>query len=357
VLAAIDRLADDLRAELRALSLSGPRARAATRTALAAVLAALTALALHLENPWWAAITAVVIVQAAATATLGRSIERAAGTTIGAGIGYLASATVADHLLFLIIIGSCTAFVIYAQERAEHGYAFLLGGVTIVLIMFGSLAIPGAALHLAVYRALEIYVGVIAACIVDIALAESNAHSAAYKPGVWTPPIDLELAVIAVTGGITISLIPLIWETLELPGLGQTPITAFVILNALRQEPNWKALTRAAGCLLGGLYGLAAMHVVGDAFVLWLIAFAVGVYAAAHIGQGGGDASYVGLQAGVAIVIAMVQGQAPSPDISPAVNRLIGVFGGVIIVSICQPLLVPLISWAVRLREWTSDTT
>ncbi len=340
----LTRLADDLAGDLRALALPGPRASGALRTALAAVLATLAAFALHLDNPWWAAITGVVIVQTDRTATLSRSIDRVIGTTIGALVGYLASATITDHLLFLSIAAGCTGFVIYAQERAEHSYAFLLGGITVVLVMFGSLATPGVALHLAVYRWLEIFVGVVVACAVDYVLAEPAASAtAAPRPGVLTLPIDRELATIAVTGGIAIALIPLIWETLDLPGLGQTPITAFVILTAMRQEPVWKALTRAAGCLFGAVWGLVAMHLVGGSFLPWLFALFAGLYLASHIRHGNGDASYVGQQAGIAIVIAMIQGPGPSADIMAAINRLIGVFGGVLFVSICQPLLSPLV--------------
>jgi uncharacterized membrane protein YccC len=160
---------------------------------------------------------------------------------------------------------------------------------------------------------------------------------------VFTLPVDRELATIAITGGIAIALIPLIWETLQLPGLGQTPITAFVILIAMRQEPAWRALTRVVGCTLGGTYGLLVMHFVGDAFVPWLVLLFVGVVLAGHVLHGKGDASYVGQQAGIAIVVSMVQGLAPSGDITPAVNRLVGVFGGVLVVSICQPLLAPLV--------------
>ena len=58
-------------------------------------------------------------------------------------------------------------------------------------------------------------------------------------------------------------------------------------------------------------------------------------------GLGKGDAAYVGLQAAVAIIAAMIQGEGPSSDIAPAVNRLIGVFGGIAVVSICHPLLAP----------------
>jgi uncharacterized membrane protein YccC len=353
----LTRLIENLSDELRTLSVSGPRARTGLRTALAGVLSLLFALSLNLDDPWWAAITGFVMVQGDVAATFSRSVDRAVGTIVGAVIGYLAVATIADHALFLLICAISTAFAIYGQERVEHGYAILLGGVTIILfVMFGALAAPEEALHLAVYRALEILVGVVVACLVDYALAEqpSARKGGAGKPGIWTLPVDRELAVVAITGGIAIALIPMTWESLQLPGLAQTPITAFVILISMRQEPAWKAVTRAAGCLLGGLYGLLMMHLVGDAFLLWLFALAAGLFACAHIRHGDGDASYVGLQAGVAIIMAMVQGQAPSPDILPAVDRLIGILGGILVVGVCQPLVTPLVRSVIGApgRRW-----
>ena len=347
------RLTDDLAGDLRELTLTGPRANAALRSVLATTLAVLVALALHLDNPYWAGISGVVLVQTDYAATLARSIDRVIGTMIGAAVGYIGAGLAQDHLAFLTLAGGFTAFTIYGQERVAHGYAVLLSGITVVLILFGSLATPGMALTLAVYRGLEILVGVLAACAVDYALAETAtlAAPAPPKPGIFTRPIDHELAAIAITGGIAMALIPLIWEGLDLPGLGQTPITAFVILVAMRQEPGWRALTRATGCLFGGLWGLAAMHLVGGTFLPWLLMLFVGLYLAAHVNQGKGDAAYVGVQAGIAIVIAMIQGPGPSSDIAPAINRIVGVLGGVIVVSIAQPLLAPLVGWVIRPRD------
>jgi uncharacterized membrane protein YccC len=349
----LTRLTGDLAGDFRELTLTGPRANAALRSALATVVAVLIALALHLDNPYWAGISGVVLVQSDRAATLLRSVDRIIGTVIGAAVGYFGAGLAQDHLAFLMLAGGFTAFTIYGQERVEHGYAVLLSGITVVLILFGTLAEPGKALDLAVYRGLEILVGVFVACAIDYALAPAAQLDAPLppKPGIFVRPIDHELAAVAITGGIAIALIPLVWETLDLPGLGQTPVTAFVILVALRQEPGWRALTRTAGCLFGGLWGLAAMHIVGSAFFPWVLTLFIGLYVAAHINQGKGDAAYVGMQAGIAIVVSMVQGQGASDDIAPAINRLVGVFGGVIVVSICQPLLAPLVAWIIRPRE------
>jgi uncharacterized membrane protein YccC len=344
----ITRLTDDLAADLRALTLTGPRAQGALRTAAAAVAATLVALLLHLENPSWAAMSGVVLVQTDRSATLSRSIDRVIGTTIGAVIGYLGAAAIAYHGLFLALNFVCITFVIYAQERAEHGYAILLSGITIVIILFGSLAEPETALHLAFYRAFEIYVGVIVVGIVDYALTDpSTATATPPKPGVWARPVDRELLSIAATGGLAIALIPIIWEALQLPGLNQTPITAFIILIAVRQEPVWRAFTRAVGCFLGGLYGLVAIHLVGDAFVLWLAALFAGFFFFSEIFHGQGDAAYVGQQANMAIAVTMILGQGPTLNITPAFERLVGVFGGVVAVALCLSLLSPLVRWVI----------
>ena len=56
------RLARALKGEFAALRLSGPTAGVAFRAALASVLSMIVAMALHLDKPYWAAITAVSIV-------------------------------------------------------------------------------------------------------------------------------------------------------------------------------------------------------------------------------------------------------------------------------------------------------
>jgi uncharacterized membrane protein YccC len=342
------RLIASLGDDLRTLLAPGPRTNAAIRTVLSSVMSLLVAFWLGLDNPWWAAVTGFVIIQQDAGATLTRSIDRALGTIVGAVIGYLVAASIADHILFQSICACCTAFAIYGQERAEHGYAVLLGGVTAILVLFGSLAVPDTALHLAVYRALEVLVGIAVACAVDYALAPVTVTQAASaKPGIWSLPVDRELLVIAISGGIALALIPLIWETLQLPGLGQTPITAFIILTAMRHEPSWRAITRAAGCLVGAIYGLTAMRLVGDAFLPWLTALSLGIFVSGHIFRGGGDAAYVGMQAGMAMIMAMIQGLAPSTDILPAIDRLVGIFGGILVVAACRPVLVPLVRWII----------
>lgn len=339
------RLGRETRSEVGAIAFSGPTARLAFRAALAGVLAVVAAMALRLDDPYWAGITAFAMLQHDAAATLSRSFDRVLGTLAGAALGYLFSATVSDHLVFSAIAGFIVSFTLYAQARVDHSYAVLLIGVTALLVMFGSLFTPGVALTIAVYRGLEIIVGAVMASVVDILLAPSPDHQQQRppKPGVFSKPVDVDLLVVAVTAGLAIASVPSIWTGLQLPGLDQTPITAFVIMIAIQRDPHWTAATRATGCIAGGAYGLLCLGIIDDSFFLWISLLFLGLYLSGHILHRSGEASYVGQQAGVAVVMAMVEGPAPSPDILPAIDRLVGIVGGIVLVALFQILFSPLV--------------
>ncbi len=341
---AYHRIRLDLADELRALDWRGAQARLAACASLGAVGAVLLAFTLHLDDPWWAGISAVSIVQADAHATMARAVERMVGTVIGAAVGLLLAPLVAWHLPFVIACAAVAGLTVYAQERTARSYAVLLGGVTALLVLFGTLQAPGQALHLAVYRSLEVTAGIVAATLVSQILRPATAATAASagKPGVFGRPIDRELLGYALTGGIAIALIPVIWTGLDLPGVGQTPITAFVVLTALRSDPYLKALARLAGCCLGGLYGILAVRLVADAFIPWLVCLSLGIYLAGFLQHGRGDASYVGHQAAIAIVLAMVTGPSASAVLLPAIDRLVGIVGGIVIVALVVALTGPL---------------
>ncbi|WP_137391336.1 FUSC family protein [Rhodoligotrophos defluvii] len=356
MISAIARLGAALREDFRSCLDLDERGWLALRTAVAAVIAILLACLLQLENPWWAGITVLGVAQTRPRATLRRGLDRALGTIVGAVIGFLSVAFVYDHLLLLTILVTCTAFSIYSQERSDHGYALLLGGVTMMLVVFGSLSDPEQSYHLAVYRALEVLLGIAVSVGMEVTFAkrEGAADPSAAKPGVFTRPVDLSLLSAALTGGCAIASIPLIWNALELPGLAQTPITAFVIVTALRNDPTTKGLNRLVGCILGGGFGLIAAALVGDAFFLWLVLLSIGLYGFSYMKNGAVDAQYAGHQAGVALILAMVEGSGPSSDIAPAIERLVGIFGGILVVALFQITVMPAID---RILAWIASNS
>jgi uncharacterized membrane protein YccC len=304
----------------------------------------LLALALNLANPWWAGISAISILQSERRSTVRRALDRMLGTVIGALVALCLAPLVAWHIPFALACAAVAGFTLYGQERSDHSYAVLLGGVTALLVLFGTLQEPSQALHLAVYRTFEVVAGIVAGSIVSYVLhpAGDVAVLMPAKPGIFARPVDKELLGVALLGALAIAVIPHIWTAFDLPALGQTPITAFVVMTALRGEPHLKALARLVGCGMGGLFGLVAMGAVGGSVVPWLLWLGLGLYVASFLQHGGGDASYVGQQAAIALVMAMVTGEAASPDLTPAIDRLVGVAGGVIIVTLVAAIFGPL---------------
>jgi uncharacterized membrane protein YccC len=346
-----DRIWGDIAAQgLRFLAFRGPQARLALAGALGVGGAVLLAFTLNLDNPWWAGISVVSILQAEHSATARRAVDRIFGTAVGAATGFLFATLIAWHLPFMLACAAVASFTIYAQERTTRSYAVLLGGVTALLVLFGSFESPDQALSLAVYRGLEVIVGIVVGTLVTYVLLPPGGAGGAEpaKPGVWTRPIDVELILIAATGGIAVAAIPVLWTALELPGLGQTPITVFVVMTALRSDPTLKALARLIGCCLGGLYGIVVIGIVGDAFLPWLACLVFGLYLACFLQHGHGDASYAGQQAAIALILSIVVGPAASANMEPALNRFAGIVGGIVVVALITALLDPLRLYLTR---------
>jgi uncharacterized membrane protein YgaE (UPF0421/DUF939 family) len=343
----IERLEWEIGAEIGSLSLSGVTAQLAFRSALAATLSILIAVAIHLDAPFWAGITAFGMLQSDMAATLSRSLDRVLGTVTGAVLGYFGTASVGDHTVFFVLCTTVVSSALYTQARVQHSYAVLLMGVTFLLVMFGSLSMPESALNLAVYRGLEVTLGAVVASVVDILLAPDSGNGVPgkvlSKPGVFSLPIDVDQLTVALSGGLAIASVPIVWTSLRLPGLGQTPITAIVIFIAIQRDPQWTAIMRIVGCLIGGAYGLLSLAIVSDFFALWAGFLFLGLYIAGHVLQRRGEASYMGHQAGVSVILAMAVGLAPSTDILPAIDRLVGIFGGILWVTVFQMLFALMI--------------
>ena len=73
-----------LATELRSLEWRGPRGLEAAEAAASVTFAVLAALALHSDEPWWAAITAFMVTRASPVEAISRGIMRIAGSIVGA---------------------------------------------------------------------------------------------------------------------------------------------------------------------------------------------------------------------------------------------------------------------------------
>ena len=342
-----------VRAELGGLRFAGPRARQATTAALSVAAAVTLALLARLDMPWWAAISAFVSVQATRPGSVQRAALRVAGTVAGAAAGLLIAPCMAfDHvagtlLLFAVATLGMVGFLVSAQ-----GYAWLFLAITADLVTLLSVGDPGAALHVAVDRSLEVALGC-ASAVAVVALLGSDAPAAAAAPCPgWSGLLDAQWPAVlhAVRTGITVALLPWAWGAFDLPGLPQMAATVAAVMatpvSSAHPVDNGRAvarraLHRAAGCLLGGAAALLALSASPGHFLPWLGLLAAGVWVCSHVQTGAHGVGYVGIQASVVWIIMIVQGWGPPDSILPGIDRLAGILAGLAILSVVSLLLWP----------------
>ena len=138
--------------ELKELPAPGPRARTCLMATLAVTLGVTAALALHLQDVWWAAISAFMSTQATWPTSLQRAAMRIVGTMAGAGLAILlAPVLVHDHVAGSLLVLTFATVGGIGSLVSQHGYAWLFMGITANLILPSTIdtqanrqAMPGA---------------------------------------------------------------------------------------------------------------------------------------------------------------------------------------------------------------------
>ncbi|WP_050386324.1 FUSC family protein [Bradyrhizobium pachyrhizi] len=142
----------------------------ALKTFAASMLALVIALAIDLPRPYWAMATVYITSQPLAGATSSKAFFRVIGTLVGASVtvALVPNLVNAPELLCLAIalwVGLC--LYLSLLDGTPRSYVFMLGGYTVALIGFPSVADPGSIFDVALVRVEEISLGIICASLVS----------------------------------------------------------------------------------------------------------------------------------------------------------------------------------------------
>lgn len=339
--------------ELTELATPGPRWRLCAMASISVVIAVVVSLAMHLDAPWWAAISGFMSTQATRPASLQRGLLRIAGTVAGAAAGYIFAPWVAsDHPAGLLIIFSIALFSSIGSLVSGHAYAVLFFGITSFLVLMSSLTDPLSAFSTAVYRVIEVCVGTGTSVLVALVLAPDAPVAEPPAAAGWSHLLgrDWPAVLHSFRTAIAVTALPLAWSFFNLPSLSQMAIT----VTAVMAVPHFtgdifedsrvvilRAFHRMLGCLLGGLAALAALGLSISNFALWLGILIVGVWTGAHVQASQRGVGYVGTQAVMAFILTLVQGARPPESLVPGFDRLIGMMLGLSILLIVTVLFWP----------------
>jgi uncharacterized membrane protein YccC len=332
------------------LTLQGPRASLALATALSVGVALTMAFWLHLTAPYWAAITGYVCMQANQPASLRRALHRIAGTVCGAVSALvLFSAVAYDHFATMMVLFFAGTIAILGSLLSRYSYAWLLGGITAIIVILGALNDPSLAPSLAFYRSTEIILGALSALAVSALLLPNVPSPAPSAPG-WRSLLGDHWHVLshALRTGLCVALVPVIWDIFSLPDLSQMAISVGAIMavpeltgDATRdnQAIAERAKQRIGGCLLGGITGLLMVHVAGSwPYAFWLLAIMGLAGIASELQTSPHALTVAGPQAAVALILTMVQDNGRALSVAPGLERVAGMLGALVLLFLVNLL-------------------
>ncbi|HVN09350.1 MAG TPA: FUSC family protein [Patescibacteria group bacterium] len=146
----------------------------AARTAAAATLAALLSRLLRLPEGWWAAVSAMVVMQSTLGASLSISILRLIGTAMGVALGALLAVYFGANMYVfgagVFLLGLLTAAL--HLERA----AFRFAGIALAIVMLVVRA--QSPWTIAMHRFLEVSLGIVLGLLVTLVWPERASPAA-----------------------------------------------------------------------------------------------------------------------------------------------------------------------------------
>ncbi len=146
-----------------------PAFRYGLKFGLAGVIAVFIALFIQLEEPTWALFTVFVLMIAQYVGAIAeKSIFRIIGTIIGAIFGYVLTASLEQQPIpFLILVFAMVAFCTAMFGQSRYPYAFLLCGMTTVVVVSNGMANPDFSWKFALWRIEEVSLGIMVSILVQ----------------------------------------------------------------------------------------------------------------------------------------------------------------------------------------------
>ena len=146
-----------------------PAFRYGLKFGIAGVAAVFLALLIRLQEPVWALFTVFVLMIAQYLGAIGeKSVFRVIGTVIGGLIGYLLTGSLQQSpFIYLPLIGIVVGVSTAMFGQSRYPYAFLLCGLTTVVVSANGLANPENSWQYMVWRTEEVVLGILVTMVVQ----------------------------------------------------------------------------------------------------------------------------------------------------------------------------------------------
>jgi hypothetical protein len=313
-----------------------PDTRDATAHALLTAVASVVCLTLA---EWWGlehanlAVWTTFMVTAQYTFTrFQKGLER----VVGRGLGILAGLVLVTWfndtaLLALGLIAVLLTACFYVYFAGRLAYTFLNAGLYLVAMFQIGHDNPASAVPVAEGLFAAIVLGVVAADLVTwLAGAESDLRIRVGDAPLW--PVRGDWLSQALMLAVTVLLVLLGAHMLDLPAEKAAISVMLLTVTPHVQAMLQKGELRVAGLLLATAWALLTFLVVGllPHFLLFAALLFLGQFLATYLTRTAGRYSYAGLQMGLVLPLIVVAPRSEFGSVTPAIQRLEGVFLGLV---------------------------
>jgi uncharacterized membrane protein YccC len=339
--------------ELGELAFDTSRWRQCLMAALVVPLAITFALLLELDSVWWAGISGFMTVLATGSASLKRGLIRVGATIAGVIAALIVARWLPYNHVALALFLAVTVFLgTVGMVVSPHGMAWLLGTITVNMVLLAGLDDPLSIPKIAFNRWSEVTVGVIASALVTNLIAPGGASEPAPAPPGWRRLLDEDwpAALQGIRAAISVVILLFAWLWLELPDFQQMAITVAVVMAAPgaggagiegRHAVAERSLHRFLGCLVGGVAALGCLALSITAFVPWLLIIAAAMWICMHLQTSRRGVGYLGTQAAMVFIVTLAQGAGPPASLLPGIDRFVGITGGLLVLMVVSVALWP----------------
>jgi uncharacterized membrane protein YccC len=309
-------------------------ARQAFATATGVLAAVFIALSMGLAEPYWAALSVMIIANTDRDALFTKGVLRVTGTLVGVSVGYYVAQWVEGQpAQQLALVVMAAGFGTYGRQRSAYGYAWFYGALTFMLVVLYTMVEPDGLYEFARYRCYEIIIGVVCGTVSGWALGpragELHARLVAQATSA-THEIAVRQSLIAALGAFVIMIV---WTLYDLPQLPQVLISSLIIVDADPLATRHRGAQRIFGCLIGGTVGLLVIGIDATNPIWWTAALFLGVFSFARLHLAKSPNAYIGTQSAIAYLVTLVSA-GPPISLDAPVGRLAGIVIGVSIMTV-----------------------
>jgi uncharacterized membrane protein YccC len=311
----------------------------ALKIAAACVVTVIISILLHLTNAFLAVVTTFVLLTVFHEEVAPMAVERFIGPVLGVLLALLFIALFYDlHSLYWLLLFFFVTTFMYFFAAKVMPYAALMGGITLVVVMFTAIQSPVDALHLGIDWIRGIVIGGVVAWLCShYVIASDPQKKISFMPNDVAKQmknlLPLQINPLKQALKIALGIFFIVWTNVYLNW--PDGIQALIACTVIAAQPSLdkshqRVYLRFLGIIVGGIYSAVGIIILAHLpyLLTLMVLFLIGFGIAAYVALGDPRYSYGGVMAGVILPMAMFVNQGPLGTLSIVMDRFAGVLIG-----------------------------